>query len=165
MTTIKAPLQTTGKSLTDKQAEALHARQVKALKSKLGNIALTDTTIARECRARKIPLLGIYMQDSHVPARDGMFVMNSDTRGNPGIHWVGGIKQGKTIYIYDSFGRTADKLLPIFSQLAKQQHYRVRNAGVNDQDQFGDKSVDCGHRVISSLMVAKKHGLNSFMKL
>jgi hypothetical protein len=153
------------KTLTNKEAEALHARQVKALKTRLGNVPLTDGTITTACKAKKIPLMGVFMQNNPIPSRDGMFVMNNDTIGNAGIHWVGGVKIGKTIYIYDSFGRSNTKLLPIFTQMAKQQGYRIRNAGLNDQDQFGETSVDCGHRVISSLMIAKKYGVNSFMKL
>ncbi len=151
--------------MSNSEVERIHASQVKQLKTKLMNVPLTDIAIKQECDSKNIPLNGILMQNSEIPVEDGYFIMNTDLIGNQGIHWISCIKQGKTIYIYDSFGRANTKILPIFTQKAKQQGYRIKNAGINDQDQYGDKSVDCGHRCISALLIAKKYGINNFMKL
>jgi hypothetical protein len=144
--------------------EQHHNGQVQALKQKLGNHALTDKTVARECR--KIPdFRGVFMQNSNVPLKNGCFVMNTDVVGNSGVHWVAVVVQGRTVNVYDSFARYARNLLPIFSQRVKAQGFRIRNADLNDQDQYGASTVDCGHRCISALLVYRDYGVPIYLKL
>jgi hypothetical protein len=144
--------------------ESHHNGQVQKLKKKLGNIPLTDMTLVTECK--KIPnFLGVFMQNSNVPLRNGCFIMNTDVLGNSGVHWVAVVIQGKTVNIYDSFARYAHNLLPIFHQRVRSQGFRIQNADLNDQDQYGSSSVDCGHRCISALLVYRDYGVPTFLKL
>lgn len=105
------------------------------------------------------------MQDSRIPSKDGYMIINTDFTGRPGIHWVSGIKQGKNLYIYDSFGRKSSTLLPNLFQRMKDKGYHIHDADTTDQDQYGTKSVDCGHRSISALKICNDYGIKAFMSL
>jgi hypothetical protein len=136
------------------------------LKQQLGNIALSDKTLIKVCKKLfNTKFLGVFMQDSNIPTKDGYIIINNDFIGGPGIHWLSGIKSGKNLYIYDSFGRLGKNILPKLVARMKQKGYTIYNADTSDQDQYGTKSVDCGHRVLSSLLIAQKYGINAFMTL
>lgn len=109
--------------------------------------------------------MGVYMQDQKIPLKNGTFIINNDIMSNKGIHWCAGVIQGKTIYIYDSFGRRSRNLLPIFTQQMKMLGYKIKNTDLSDRDQNGTKSVDCGHRSVSALKIYKEYGLQGYMKL
>lgn len=105
------------------------------------------------------------MQNSNIPSRDGYMIVNNDFIGGPGIHWLACIKQGKNLYIYDSFGRLGKNILPKLVDRMRQKGYIIHDADTSDQDQYGDTSVDCGHRACSALMIAHKYGIRAFMTL
>lgn len=104
------------------------------------------------------------MQNDKVPKRNCSFIMNNDISSGNGIHWVACIIIGKTVYIYDSFGRSSNYLLPIFSRNMKADGFKIVNTE-RDAEQFGDKSVICGHLCLSALKIYKNHGLKAFLKL
>ena len=107
------------------------------------------------------------MQNSNIPDTSGMFIMNNDAIGGLGIHWIAGIidKDKNCVYLYDSFGRGSRRILPYFTQVMIAKGYKVKNADLSDQDQYGSRSVDCGHRCISALSIYAKHGIKAYMKL
>lgn len=121
----------------------------------------------RECKKISgIGFTGVYMQNQLPPLRtNSTFIMNNDLTTGEGIHWVAGVVHGKTVYVYDSFGRRSKNLLPIFTQQMKAKRYRIVNTDLSDQDQYGYKSVDCGHRCISALKIYKSYGLRGFKLL
>jgi hypothetical protein len=132
----------------------------------LGNVPLTDATVNKEGKAAfGSKWLGVKMQNSQIPNRDGYMIMNNDFLGGSGIHWISIIKKGHNIYVYDSFGRTAGNLLPVFANKMKGRGYKIYNADTSDQDQYGSKSVTCGHRCLSALNIAKTYGIDAFMSL
>lgn len=146
--------------------ESIHKQQVRQLRSRLGNVALTDATLNRECRKLfGSKFLGVKMQNSQVPNRDGYMIMNNDYLGGSGEHWLAIIKRGGDVFIYDSFGRLGRNILPSFVEKMNSQGFRIHNADTSDQDQYGYKSVDCGHRCISALMIADTYGVNAFLAL
>ena len=105
------------------------------------------------------------MQNSPIPIRDGYFIINTDVVGGKGIHWIAIVKQSQQIYVYDSFGRQAKHIIPVFYQKMSDRKFTIFNTDTSDADQHGYTSVDCGHRSISALMIMKKYGLKSFMSL
>ena len=146
--------------------ENLHSRQVKTLVGRLRNTALSGHTIVRECK--KIPGIGfkgVYMQNQQNIPTTGCLIMNNDLTGNPGIHWLAIVFKGKTIYVYDSFGRRSRNILPIYTQQMKAKGFRIVNTDLSDQDQYGNTTVTCGHRCISSLKIYKKYGIKGFKQL
>jgi hypothetical protein len=89
------------------------------------------------------------------------FIANTDDSKGPGIHWVGGMQDGKKMYIYDSFGRRTRYILPALrDRLVKQGFKIVESDG--DPEQV-DRQSDCGLRCIAWLLVARKEGINDFL--
>ena len=103
--------------------------------------------------------------DSPIPKKDCYFVINTDRMSGSGIHWCSGIKKGKNVYLYDSYGRRANRILKIFVNKLKKKGYKVQNADVSDSDQRGNTSSSCGHRCISSLQIANDFGIKAFLML
>ena len=103
--------------------------------------------------------------DSNIPTKNCYFVINTDKMNGTGIHWCSGIKKGKNVYLYDSYGRNSNKILKMFVNKLKKKGYKIHNADLSDMDQKGHTSSSCGHRSISSLQIADKHGIKSFMML
>jgi len=148
------------------EIENIHKRQVTKLVGKLGNAALSGGTLVDQCaKIAGIAFSGVYMQNQIPPLKNSTFIMNNDVTTGPGEHWVTGVINGKTIHVYDSFGRKSKNLLPIFTQQVKAKGYKVKNTDLSDQDQYGNTSVDCGHRCISALNIYKQHGLRGFRQL
>jgi hypothetical protein len=136
------------------------------LKQQLGNIALSDKTLNTVCKKLfNSKFLGVFMQNSNIPSKDGYMIINNDFIGGPGEHWLSCIKSGKNLYIYDSFGRLGKNILPKLVARMQQKGYTIHNADTSDQDQYGSTSVDCGHRSTSALMIAHKYGIKAFMTL
>ncbi len=105
------------------------------------------------------------MQNSPVPIRDGYFIINTDYIGGPGVHWMAVVKQSQSVYVYDSFGRNANNIIPAFIQKMIDRGFKVYNTDLSDADQHGFTSVDCGHRSISALILHSKYGLKAYMAL
>ena len=146
--------------------EQIHSKQVKALVKKLGNKALSDSDIRKEVKGLNLPKFsGVFLQNSILPEGNCCYIINQDVVGGPGLHWLSVVQQNKVCYVYDSFGRSAGRLIPKFHHIMVGRGYKVKNTDLTDQDQYGDKSLDCGHRAISALMIYKKHGLDGYMQL
>ena len=145
--------------------EQIHAKQVKVLVKKLGNKALSDSELRKEASILKLPKFsGIYLQNSILPEGNCSYIINQDVVGGQGIHWLAVVQQNKTCYVYDSFGRGALGVIPKFHHTMRARGYTVKNTDL-DSDQHGYKSMDCGHRSLSALMIYKKYGLDGYMQL
>lgn len=132
----------------------------------MGYKALSNFEIERKCKA----LFGgkfyrCLSVDSPVPSRDCYFIINTDKSTGKGDHWVAGIRKAKTIYLYDSYGRYASRILQAFIKNIKKKRMTVKNADISDSDQRGNTSASCGHRCISALQIANKYGIRAFLKL
>lgn len=146
--------------------EQIHDKQVKILVKKLGNKAMSDTEIRKEANNLKLPKFsGVFLQNSVLPEGNCSYIINQDVIGGPGIHWIAVVQHNKVCYVYDSFGRGAGRLVPKFHQIMVGRGYKVKNTDLTDQDQYGSKSVDCGMRCLSALMIYKKYGLDGYMQL
>jgi hypothetical protein len=82
----------------------------------LGRKGTTDqqlTDLGNKLFGRKY--IGTFPQNYKVkssPANQ-YFIINTDTSGEKGAHWVSIVKNKNTYYSYDSFARKAKRLLPI----------------------------------------------------
>ena len=142
----------------------LFIKYKKELIKKLGKKALYDDIITRE--ATKIlgnKYLGTFSQDT-VPIKPGYAIMNVDTLDEDGSHWIGLYMTAKTIYIYDSYGRHSEKLLPI---LEKQINKKKLNSidSCHLAEQFGYKSEICGHLSLAFLCVVKELGIRKALTI
>ena len=117
----------------------------KELVMRLGKKALYDDVITRE--ATKMlgdKYLGTFSQDTIRLDKPGYVVMNVDTVKQDGSHWVGLYITTKTVYIYDSYGRHSEKLLPLLEkQIDKKKLSSIDSCHLAEQ--FGYKSEIYGH--------------------
>jgi hypothetical protein len=143
-----------------------HQQQVDELVKTLGNVPLSNVTIAREAKIMNLPIFkGVFMQNSKIPEGNCTYIMNIDMLNGPGIHWVAFVQQSKVVYVYDSFGRRASSLITHYTNTMKSRGYKVKNTDLSDQDQYGSRTVDCGHRCLSALKIYKTQGLKVYMRL
>jgi hypothetical protein len=82
------------------------------------------------------------------------FIINTDTKDGPGVHWCAVVKNKNTYYIYDSFGRTSKRLLPVFTQ------GRLIIDSDYDAEQFGDSEI-CGQLCLSWIQVVNDFGIRN----
>lgn len=110
--------------------------------------------------------IGVYAVDSPIDLQSrkrAYFIINNDKIGQSGTHWVAAVKSGNNIYIHDTFGRPSKKLLKLFHNRMISEGYSVKDSDY-DKDQK-PYQLDCGVRSVASLMIAKKYGVKSFLKL
>ena len=109
--------------------------------------------------------LGVRLQDETMPSGNGCYIINTDVNDWQGINWVAVVQHNKSCYVCDSFGRKAQTLLIPLVHNRIGRGYKIKNTDLTDQDQYGYKSVDCGHRCLSALKIYKVHGLQEYLKL
>jgi len=125
-----------------------------------GNNALYDDTIHRigkELIGDKF--IGVYSQDL-IPLEPESYygIANTDFSGEPGTHWVALYKKGKTIYVYDSFARPTNEIMPIFYKKARDNNITIIDIN-REPDQYVTSQV-CGPISLSWLLSVEKHGLH-----
>lgn len=89
---------------------------------------------------------GTYPSDQ-VPKNNGYMIVNLDSYGQPGSHWISLVRTPENIYIYDSFGRDPLKILP---------HYIFKDRHICYVDDDAEQEIletDCGVRSLAWLWV------------
>lgn len=130
----------------------------------LGKEALYSDQITKLCRklfGRKY--IGTYAQDTMPLNLNGYMIVNVDTKGKKGSHWVALVHESKHVYVYDSFGRKTKNLLPILAKKLKNKKLIEVDAD-HKPEQFGDTSI-CGQLAISFLATVDKYGIDKTIKI
>ena len=97
---------------------------------------------------------GSHSYDLMPKLKDGACcIVNLDHSDSSGSHWVSCIRDGKRLCIYDSFGRRSKDIL---SKLDT-QGLKVVDADMDAEQHV--KELNCGHRCLSWLIYAQKHGI------
>ena len=106
--------------------------------------------------------LGAFPQDrAPRDLRKGdMFLLNTDKAGKSGTHWVAIYYAQPKFIIYDSYGRNSTRLLPHF---VKSIGYKFADTDPDAEQSRAAK--DCGQRSIGFLLLLKRHGIATAMKL
>lgn len=125
---------------------------------KFGRKPLSNFELDQECdKLFGSRYKGTFMQDSLKTYKPGYYIVNTDFEGNGGIHWVAVSVTPKSAYIFDSFGRDTDSLLPILKKNLSKQGLKIVESD-QDQDQKGDSAV-CGVLCICWLLCCKQFGV------
>lgn len=144
-------------------AKAYHNKLTNEIVKKWGNHALNDievTKIAKKLLGSKYK--NTYPQDkAPFTNTSKYFIINVDREGLPGSHWCAVLldSNNKIIYMYDSFARPSQKLLPYFYKTAKEKGYKLIN--VNKKSDQHSKSQICGPISISWLASVEKYGIDT----
>jgi hypothetical protein len=112
--------------------------------------------------------LGTFSQDnlpwSKIKKKNSIYaIINTDTSKGPGVHWVALAITPKTIYIWDSYGRNAERLLPKLTKQIKGKKIKIREADP-DKDQ-SDSSEICGALCLAWLSCVKQLGIRNSLKI
>jgi hypothetical protein len=102
---------------------------------------------------------GVYAADTLPPLTTtgpAYLIVNADSHDQPGSHWMGLAKSGKSLYFYDSFGRTPATILPNLPTYAAANGLRLV-AGKSTPEQKREQN-DCGARTLAWLELFKKYG-------
>ena len=100
--------------------------------------------------------LGTYSSDPFPKyIREGqVFILNTESSRENGLHWVAFAKINKKLYYYDSFSRNKDELSLYW------KNRKMINSNKTDRDQ-SNKSDECGSRAMSWLILIKRFGENA----
>jgi len=90
-------------------------------------------------------------------------ILNTDLKHKNGTHWVAVARSGKSIVIYDSFGRDTKNLIPYFHKRLK--NYRLKILQPDRDAEQNDNSAICGCLCIAWLQVFDKYGLRNSLKI
>ena len=133
-------------------------RFLKIIKKELKDNATTGDQLYQLCRELRLPLTGVYASDEKQKhfRNNSCFIINTDRKGSPGVHWVAGVNYGGRTYLYDSFGRNDLN----FSSLRKKKISYT----APDKEQLAEQT-DCGQRCISALLVFYHNGLVDYLSL
>ena len=133
----------------------------KGLIAKLGTKATTDkqlTTVGKSLFGSKY--IGTFSSDykpRKTPSKQ-YFIINVDGEQLPGSHWLGIVKNNNTYYIFDSYGRSAKRLIPNF---AGGKHIIETDPDV-DQSKTSDI---CGALCLAWLCTVDKLGIRAALKV
>ena len=108
-----------------------------------------------------IKFRGVYASD-RIPVLNDLkpyCILNLDKSTGSGSHWIAVAKypNKNEILVYDSFARTAKKIIP---SLLSSGNGKIINSDLSDSEQ-NIIETDCGARSLAYLVVADKYGLNT----
>jgi hypothetical protein len=92
--------------------------------------------------------------------------MNLDSSGQPGSHWVGVVAEGRVIYVYDTFGRKLENVVPSIYDFAEKHKMIVHN-NPNATSCPEQRAVEsnCGQRSLAWLVFFKYLGRNKALEI
>ena len=144
-------------------AEHLFKKYKKEVINDLGKKALSDTQlnkIGKQMFGDKY--IGTFAQDK-LPSTSGYFIVNTDTSKHINTnksHWIGIYQTEKCMYVYDSFGRRTQFILPIVFNKTKKKIVDSKH----DPEQFKYTEL-CGHLSMAWLCVVKDLGIRQALTI
>ena len=82
-------------------------------------------------------------------------ILNLDKSTESGSHWVAIAKVNDETYIYDSFGRKNQQIIPSLSKSG--------NGTIEDTDRDAEQKINelnCGNRSVAFLLLVDRFGIN-----
>ena len=145
-------------------ADTLFKKYKKPIIKQLGRKALDDLQInklGKELIGTKWK--GVFTQD-RVPNTTGFMIANTDSSrhiNSDSSHWTGIYQTPKTMFVYDSFGRTTKYVLPLIYAKTKK---KIVESSL-DPEQYGANSEICGQLALSWLCVANDLGIRKALEI
>ena len=149
----------------EKQAEKLFLRYKSKYISRLGKHALNNTeidTFAKSIYGTRYK--GSFAQDEKFELKSGFYIINTDLKQGPGIHWISLVLTPKTAYVFDSFSRDPKTLVPHLTKRLTKAKRKIVSSDRTDKEQRG-LSIICGHLSLSFLSVSQDLGIRAAIKI
>jgi hypothetical protein len=149
--------------MMEKKAETLFRKYKTKYIKKFGRHALDNTEIDLFAKSEfGNRYRGSYAQNEMFELKPGFYIINTDQKTGPGIHWIAVVLTNKTAYFYDSFARTPKQLVP---HLVKRLTGRkIVSSDRKDLEQL-EPEIICGHLSLAWLAVAKDLGISHAKKI
>jgi hypothetical protein len=147
-------------NLSEKEVMRVFNRHKRKFMHILGTKATSDHQLNVVGRKFFPQFAGAFPQDTRIkskPTRQ-FIILNVDTKEMGGSHWCAVLKNDKTYYVYDSFGRKARRLLPHFSK-----GKLIVNSD-SDPEQFGDSQI-CGVLCMAWISTVDEIGIRNALKV
>lgn len=141
-------------------AEDLYAKWVRTLERLIGKGATTTSTLntfGYKLLGRS-RFSGVYAVD-RMPGKFNSCIVNLDTSGQPGSHWVAVARNGEKYMVYDSFGRSTPTIIK-----RRYLHNKTTVDTESDAEQE-DSESNCGVRCLAWLLLFHSFGADAAMKI
>ncbi len=149
----------------EQKAESLFRKYKKKYIQKLGRQPLDNFEIDTLCNTLfGIKYKGSYAVNDKYELKQGYYVINTDLKKGPGIHWIALVLTKKTAFIFDSFARNPTKLVSYLTKRLKLAKYKIINSDLKDKEQ-GNLQMICGQLCIAWLAVVNKLGVKMAIKI
>ena len=153
--------------MNEKMAEKIFYKNLHDVCELMDNNGVTTDTQLRKYGKKVLGpfFTGVYSQDT-IPKKNKAntcFITNVDTNDMPGSHWVAIYFSGKIYHIYDSFGRSSNSLLPIFTKRIKNSRFRFKDSDKDAEQRDSDHF--CGQACIAYLLCIQQIGIKASMKI
>ena len=136
----------------------------KQIIKKVGKKGLYDNQILEEGKELfDKKFLGVFSQDTIPLHKKGYMIFNVDTHDEKGSHWIGCYSTDKCLYIYDSFGRHSERLLPILMNKLHKKKIHFKDSQ-HDAEQYGDSQI-CGQLSLAWLCIVESMGIRKALKI
>jgi hypothetical protein len=86
------------------------------------------------------------------------YVINTSSSGHAGIHWMALRTTANNAYIWDSYNRNPNKLVPKLIKSLEAHDFQPEPVDNHPHDQKGQSTV-CGHLSLSFLLVVRDLGI------
>lgn len=108
---------------------------------------------------------GVFASDQMEPPSTNptYMIVNTDKHTGPGVHWTAVCVNDDVLYFYDSFGRSAESIMPSLIEYAHKHDLRLV-AQKNEPEQ-AHAQKDCGARCLAWLLLAKRNGIRVAARL
>ena len=109
--------------------------------------------------ADEVPDIGKGVNEGTITNKSPLYLIaNLDTSDGPGSHWIGlAFDAGtKKIWIYDSFGRDTNKIIPLLVKKFGKNNLRM----ADDDSEQKITEDDCGARSLAFLYIFDRYGVD-----
>jgi hypothetical protein len=146
----------------EREANVMFHRQKQHMLTLLGKEALDDKQINKLCRHLFLSKWGGCKSNEEVDLKikNRYYILNTGGTKSGGVHWTACVVgAGKSIYLYDSFGRPTGLILKSLKRQADRLGLSVKESK-RDAEQRGQSAV-CGQISIAWLCVVKQMGVKA----
>ncbi len=142
--------------ISEKYANEIYNSILKALDENY-DMTYSDNILQLGNKLFKEKFHGVYPSD-HIPEltkEKPYAILNLDKSTESGSHWVAIAKVNNETYIYDSFGRKNQQIIPSLSKSG--------NGKIEDTDRDAEQKINelnCGNRSVAFLLLVDRFGIN-----
>jgi hypothetical protein len=152
--------------MNKEHATIMYNKLVDALTDHYNGNTKTNTDLIRIGTEVFLPLKNNVMRNADYDFNymaDKYSIVNTDN--NAGVHWVGVYQERNNVYVFDTFGRKINTLMPEFHKRAKLNGYIIFNANKKYEHEQKETENDCGLRALAWLILTKAKGIKTTIQI